>query len=64
MGKKTRAIIALIGSVMICLFGLYRLLFELPSAAVLVMVPIVFVLTGGIGIVGNNVLLKKLYRSH
>ena len=49
MDNKTKSIIGLIGSALICLFGVYRLLVELPADTNLLIIPIVFAVTGFIG---------------
>lgn len=49
MDNKTKSIIGLIGSALICLFGVYHLLVELPAATNLLIIPIVFAVTGFIG---------------
>ncbi|MEK3988476.1 MULTISPECIES: hypothetical protein [Robertmurraya] len=60
MDKKTKLIIGLIGSLIICLFGVYRLAIETASTVNSLLIPIVFSVTGFIGFVGNLVKLKKL----
>ncbi|MCL7745638.1 hypothetical protein [Halalkalibacter alkaliphilus] len=51
MNRKTKAKIGLIGSLIICLFGVYRLLVEFPTDVSLVFVPIVFAVSGFIGVI-------------
>lgn len=60
MDKKTKLIIGLIGSLIICLFGVYRLVLEVPSPVNSLIIPIVFSVTGFIGFTGNLFQLKKL----
>lgn len=60
MDKKTKLIIGLIGCLIICLFGVYRLVLEIPSTVNSLIIPIVFSVTGFIGFVGNLLKLKKL----
>lgn len=59
MNKKTRVMIGLIGSLMICLFGVYRLIIETSSTDSLLIVPIAFAVTGFIGVMGNLIALKS-----
>ncbi len=59
MDNKTKSIIGLIGSALICLFGVYRLLVELPAATNLLIIPIVFAVTGFIGVIGSLLKLNK-----
>ncbi|MEN0651384.1 hypothetical protein NSQ82_20630 [Caldifermentibacillus hisashii] len=63
MNKKTRAIIGLIGSLIICFFGVYRLVVEVPSPVNSLIIPIVFATAGFIGCIGNLVNIKKLSNS-
>ena len=60
MDKKTKLIIGLIGSLIICLFGVYRLVLEIPSPVNSLIIPIVFSVTGFIGFVSNIFQLRKL----
>lgn len=60
MDKKTKIIIGLIGSLIICLFGIYRLVVEFPSPANSLIIPIVFSVAGFIGFIGNLFGLKKI----
>ena len=60
MDKKTKLIIGLIGSLVICLFGVYRLVLEIPSPVNSLIIPIVFSVTGFIGFVSNIFQLRKL----
>ncbi|RKL65876.1 hypothetical protein CR203_18680 [Salipaludibacillus neizhouensis] len=60
MNKKTKGLIGLIGSLIVCLFGVYRLITETPSTVSLLIIPIVFAVTGFIGVIGNLITLKKL----
>jgi ABC-type antimicrobial peptide transport system permease subunit len=60
MNKKTRAKIGLIGSLIICLFGVYRLLVEFPIDISLVAVPLAFAVSGFIGVITNLKTLKKI----
>jgi ABC-type antimicrobial peptide transport system permease subunit len=60
MDKKTKLIVGLIGSLIICLFGVCRLVIETPSTVNSLIILIVFAVTGFIGFVGNLVKLKKL----
>ncbi|WP_079529460.1 hypothetical protein [Halobacillus hunanensis] len=65
MDKKMKSIIGVIGSFLVCFFGLYRLLVETTSTADLLLVPIVFAVTGFIGVIGNSRNLMMLNnRSH
>jgi len=59
MQNKTKLRIGLIGSLLICLIGLYRLVLETPSSMNSLIIPIVFAVTGFIGIAGNLMRLKK-----
>ncbi|QTN00907.1 hypothetical protein ERJ70_17405 [Sediminibacillus dalangtanensis] len=58
MDKKTKLIIGLIGSLIICFFGVYRLVLETPSPVDSLIIPIAFSVTGFIGFVGNLIELK------
>ena len=60
MDKKTKLIIGLIGCLIICLFGIYRLVIETPAPVNSLIIPIVFSVTGFIGFIGNLIKLKKL----
>ncbi|MFD2924140.1 hypothetical protein [Halobacillus naozhouensis] len=60
MNRKTKSIIGLIGSLIVCLFGSYRLVVEAPYTESLLIVPIAFAVTGFIGIIGNAGNLKKI----
>ncbi|SDM87391.1 hypothetical protein [Bacillus sp. OK048] len=60
MDNKTKRIIGLIGSLIICLFGVYRLVVEVPSPVNTLIIPIVFAVTGFIGFTGNLIGLKKI----
>ncbi|SDM51864.1 hypothetical protein [Sediminibacillus halophilus] len=60
MDKKTKLIIGLNGCLIVCLFGVYRLMLEVPSTVNSLIIPIVFSVTGFIGFVGNLIELKKL----
>ena len=60
MNKKTKVLIGLIGSLIICLFGVYRLITEIPTAVSLLIVPIVFTITGFVGVIGNIITFKKI----
>lgn len=59
MQNKTKLRIGLIGSLFICLFGLYRLVLETPSSVNSLTIPIAFAVTGSIGFVGNLMKLNK-----
>jgi hypothetical protein len=59
MNKKTKVMIGLIGCLMICLFGVYRLMTEVMSSGSF-FVPILFAVGGFIGIIGNTIELKKM----
>jgi hypothetical protein len=59
MNKKTKVMIGLIGCLMICLFGVYRLLTEVMSSGSF-FVPILFAVGDFIGIIGNTIELKKM----
>jgi len=56
---KFKLIIGFIGSLIICLFGVYRIVIETPTTVDLLVVPIVFAVSGFIGMIGNLVNLKK-----
>ncbi len=60
MDKKMKSVIGLIGSLLVCFFGLYRLLVEASSTADLLVVPIAFAVSGFIGVIGNSRNLLKL----
>jgi ABC-type antimicrobial peptide transport system permease subunit len=60
MDKKTKLIIGLIGSLGVCLFGVYRLVLETPSTVNSLIIPIAFAVAGFIGFIGNLVKLKKV----
>ncbi|PYY30971.1 hypothetical protein [Paenibacillus illinoisensis] len=60
MNKETKRLIGLIGSLIVCFFGVYRLITESPSTVSLLIIPIVFAVTGFIGVIGNLITLKKL----
>ncbi|WP_075980135.1 hypothetical protein [Bacillus massilinigeriensis] len=60
MKQKTKLIIGLIGSLIICLFGFYRLVNEIPAPVNSLVVPIAFAVTGFIGVIGNLVKLRKV----
>lgn len=60
MNKKTKVLIGLIGSLIICLFGVYRLITETPTTVSLLIVPIVFTITGFVGVIGNIITFKKI----
>ncbi|MFS0873921.1 hypothetical protein [Paenibacillus xylanilyticus] len=60
MNKKTKGIIGVIGSLIVCFFGGYRLITETPSTFSLLNIPIVLAVTGSIGVIGNLITLKKL----
>ncbi|WML28776.1 hypothetical protein RCG24_12115 [Neobacillus sp. OS1-32] len=59
MDKKSKLIIALIGSLFIFLFGIYRLVVETPYTINSLIIPIVFAVTGFIGFVANLIKLKN-----
>ncbi|MDZ5471381.1 hypothetical protein SM124_06435 [Bacillus sp. 31A1R] len=59
MNKKTRALIGMIGSLLLCLVGIYRLI-ELPPAAYISFITVVFVVSGAIGAIANFMVLRKL----
>ncbi|KEF37134.1 hypothetical protein M670_03727 [Schinkia azotoformans MEV2011] len=60
MDQKAKLIIGLISSLIICLFGVYRLVIETPTAVEYLVVPIAFAVSGLIGFVGSLVKLKKI----
>ncbi|MEH7178098.1 hypothetical protein [Neobacillus vireti] len=60
MNKKTKVFIGLIGSLIVCLFGVYRVIVEAPSTDSLLIVPIVFAITGFVGVLGNLITFKKI----
>ena len=60
MDKKTKLILGVIGSLIICLFGVYRLVVEVPAPVNSLIIPIVFSVTGFIGFVGNLLKLKNV----
>ncbi|KAB2328311.1 hypothetical protein F7731_25805 [Cytobacillus depressus] len=60
MDKKTKVMIGLIGSLIICLFGVYRLVVEVPSTDHSLFIPILFSVSGFIGVIGNIIELKKV----
>lgn len=59
MNKQTRVRIALIGSLLVCLIGIYRLSFESQTTTAYI-VSFIFAVTGFIGTVGNTVILRKV----
>lgn len=58
--QKAKLIIGLTGSLIICLFGVHRIVIETPTAVDSLVVPIAFAVSGFIGFVGNLVKLKKI----
>ena len=60
MNQRTKRIIGVIGSLIICLFGVYRLVVEVPSPVQSLVIPIVFSVAGLIGVIGNLFELKKI----
>ncbi len=56
---KYKLIIGFIGSLIICLLGVYRIVIEAPATVDLLVVPIAFAVSGFIGVIGNLVKLKK-----
>ncbi|OCA87930.1 hypothetical protein A8F94_08865 [Bacillus sp. FJAT-27225] len=60
MKTKAKVLIGLIGSLLICLFGVYRLLNEIPEDVQLLVIPIVFAVSGSIGVIGNVMTLRKI----
>ncbi|GIQ68693.1 hypothetical protein DUZ99_03975 [Xylanibacillus composti] len=59
MQPKTRVILAVAGSFIVCVYGLFRLVTEIPFESVPIL-PIVFAVTGFIGIIGNLAQWRKL----
>ncbi|WP_142386582.1 hypothetical protein [Bacillus sp. Marseille-P3661] len=59
MDKKTKSIIGLIGSLMVCFLGIYRLVVEVPAPVNSLIIPIAFSVTGLIGFLGNLFKLSK-----
>ncbi|WP_428909944.1 hypothetical protein [Niallia sp. Krafla_26] len=62
MDKKTKRLIGLIGSLIVCLFGVYRLVVEVPAPENSLIIPIVFAITGLIGVIANVFELRKSYK--
>jgi hypothetical protein len=60
ISKKTKIIIGLIGCLMVCLFGVYRLTVDVPSLNSL-FIPILFAVTGFIGLIANIIQLKRIH---
>jgi hypothetical protein len=58
MNKKTKVMIGLISCLIICLFGVYRLMTEASLSGSL-FVPILFAVGGFVGLIGNTMELKK-----
>lgn len=59
MNQRTRIIITLISSFLVCISGTYRLLTETLSGTPLV-VAYIFAITGFIGVVANGIELRKV----
>jgi uncharacterized membrane protein len=55
---KPRIVIGLIGSLIVCVYGVYRLFLETPSSNSLG-IPIIFAISGLIGIIGFSIKLRK-----
>lgn len=62
MNKKIRVIISLISCLVICIFGLYRIVGDYPNSTTL-LIPIILIIGGFIGFIGNIIELKKMNNS-
>ncbi|WP_047154898.1 hypothetical protein [Aneurinibacillus tyrosinisolvens] len=63
MNKKAKVMIGLLSCVIICLFGIYRLMTEASSSNSL-FVPLLFAVTGFIGLIANtNCWFKNVTKS-
>ncbi|BDG32005.1 hypothetical protein PthBH41_17170 [Parageobacillus thermoglucosidasius] len=59
INKKAKVVIGLISSLVLCLFGVYRLMIEARSSYSL-LVPAIFAVTGFIALIANIIVLKKM----
>ncbi|WP_428910437.1 hypothetical protein [Niallia sp. Krafla_26] len=61
MSMKTKVIIQLIAYLIICLYGGYRFVMKVPATIQSLMVPILLMVAGFIGFIGNVTKLKKIH---
>lgn len=59
ISKRVRVIVGLIGSLILCIWGVYGLISETPIST-LSFIPILFAVGGFVGFIGGIIELKKV----